>query len=67
MRDITKPGAIKDRIVIRLIYANVKIAGLVVAAMLNFQITRKLYKMFESTQVIFLSSLVPVRGVRITC
>ena len=67
MRDIAKPGAIKDRILIRLIYANVKIVDLVVAATLNFQITRQLYKMLETTQVIFLSSLVPVRGVRRKC
>jgi hypothetical protein len=67
MRDIAKPGATKDRILIRLNYANVKIVGLVVAAILNFQITRKLYKMLETTQVIFLSSLVPVRGVRRKC
>jgi hypothetical protein len=38
MRDITKPGAIKDQILIRLIYANVKIVDLVVAVTLNFQI-----------------------------
>jgi hypothetical protein len=67
MRDIAKPGAIKDRILIRLNYANVEIVGLAVAAILNFQITRKLYKMLETTQVIFLSSLVPVRGVRRKC
>jgi hypothetical protein len=28
MRDIAKPGAIKDRILIRLNYANVEIVGL---------------------------------------
>ena len=67
MRDIAKPGAIKDRILIRLNYANVEIVGLAVAAILNFQITRKLYKMLETTQVIFLSSLVPVRGMRRKC